>query len=62
MHRLQTEGKIQDSHFELYVRSGSQAEVGNHGSDVRYALESGSRETPVALPFCAINGSQTLAV
>jgi len=25
----------------------------NHDSDVRYAPESGSRETPVALPLCA---------
>ena len=33
-------------------------EVGNHDSDVRCALISGSRETPVALPFRAKLGRE----
>ena len=36
---------------------GQNSEVANHNSDVRLAPESGSRETPVALPLCAIFGS-----
>ncbi len=39
------------------VSCGSTAEVGNHVCDVRFALISGSRDTPVALPLCAISGS-----
>ena len=38
-------------------RLGSKTEVGNHNSDVRYASESGSRETPAPLPLGAITGS-----
>ncbi len=38
------------------VCSGSSAKVASHVSDVRYAPESGSRKTPVALPLCANNG------
>ena len=43
-----------------HFRCGSQAEVANHDPDVRYAPESGSRETLVALPLCATNGPSRL--
>jgi len=37
--------------------SGSIPEVGDHDFDVCFAPESGSRETPVALPLCARSGN-----
>ena len=43
-----------------HVCKGSISEVENHDSDVRYAPESGSHETQVALPLCAISRHESL--
>jgi len=39
-----------------HVRRGSESDITNLDSDVRFTPESGSREMPVACPLCANSG------